>query len=369
MIATKILVIEDELNIRESLAELLELKDYEVITAKNGQEGIIRAIQHIPDLILCDVMMPIFDGYQVLALIRKNKNLANTPFLFLTAKTSKEDIREGMSLGADDYLTKPFTGKELFNAVEVRLSRSTDQGQALKRKLKHFSNQFSAANYHEINTPLTGVISTSRFLLDNFDSMEMKDIREMLQIVVDSGQRLHRTFNNTTLGNRILMAKLSEDDAQIANFAKGITHNPSQILEGIMAEIIQKYNREENIVASISKVESDLAIPQEYFEKIVFEVLDNAFKFSETSSLVNFTAKSTSDGYEVTIIDYGRGFKTGATRKIDAFQQFDRLYYEQQGSGIGLFLAKSLTEINGGSFLIKSEFGKFTRVKMTFNVV
>ena len=369
MLPTTILVIEDELNIRESLAELLELKDYEVITAENGQEGIIKAIKHTPDLILCDVMMPVFDGYQVLSLVRKNKNLANTPFLFLTAKTSKEEIREGMSLGADDYLTKPFTSKELFNAVEVRLSRSTDQNQALKRKLQHFSNQFSASNYHEINTPLTGVISTSRFLLENFASMEMKDIKEMLQMVVDSGQRLHRTFNNSTLGNQVLMAKLSGDTKQLETFAKGITNSPCQKLEDIVAEISQRHNREKDIVASIFNTEADLAIPEEYFEKVVSEILDNAFKFSDDGSLINFTAKATSDEYEITIIDYGRGFKTGAIRKIDAFQQFDRMHYEQQGSGIGLFLAKSLTEINKGTFHIKSEFGKFTRVKISFKIV
>ena len=369
MISTKILVIEDELNIRESLAELLELKNYEVVTAKNGQEGIIRAIQHLPDLILCDVMMPIFDGYQVLALIRKNKNLANTPFLFLTAKTSKEDIREGMSLGADDYLTKPFTSKELFNAVEVRLSRSTDQGQALKRKLEHFSTQFSASNYHEINTPLTGVISTSRFLLDNFSSMKETDIREMLQMVVHSGQRLHRTFNNTILGNRILMAKLSGEITNLSTFAKGVTNFPCQILDDIVTEIINKYNRKQDITVSIAKIESGLAIPKEYFEKVIFEILDNAFKFSNAGSPIHFTAEITSNGYEITIVDNGRGFKTGAIRKIDAFQQFDRIYYEQQGSGIGLFLAKSLIEINEGSFVIKSEFGKFTRVKMVFKIV
>lgn len=369
MIPTKILVIEDELNIRESLAELLELKDYEVITAQNGQEGIINAIKHTPDLILCDVMMPIFDGYQVLSLIRKNKTLANTPFLFLTAKTSKEEIREGMSLGADDYLTKPFTSKELFNAVEVRLSRSTDQNKELKRKLQHFSNQFSASNYHEINTPLTGVISTSRFLLENYASMDMKDIEEMLQMIVVSGERLHRTFNNTTLGNQILMAKLSGDTAQLAIFAEGTTSSCYEMLNEIISEITSKYNREKDFTSSIFKTDATLDIPKEYFEKVIFEVLDNAFKFSNSGSPIHLNAAITEDGYTITITDNGRGFKTGAIRKIDAFQQFDRLYYEQQGSGIGLFLAKSLTEINNGSFHIKSKFEEFTEVKITFKIV
>lgn len=332
----------------------------------NGQEGIIRAIQHLPHLIICDVMMPIFDGYQVLSLIRKNKNLANTPFLFLTAKTSKEDIREGMLLGADDYLTKPFTSKELFTAVETRLSRSEDQDKALKRKLDSFSNQFSATNYHEINTPLTGVISTSQFLKENWEEMKRADIKEMLGIVVNSGKRLHRTFNNSILGNQILMAKLKKDEQKLAVFSDGATTNAGDLVQEIAKSIAENYNRVSDLMLSQVPTYQPLAIPDEYFKRVIIEVVDNAFKFSKPSNKVLCITKPTPEGFVFILTDKGIGFKGGTIRKIDAFQQFDREMHEQQGLGLGLFLAKSLTELNKGNFHIVSEYGKQTTVEVTF---
>ena len=367
MASTKILVIEDELNIRESLAELLELKDYDVITAENGQEGIIRAIQHLPNLIICDVMMPVFDGYQVLSLVRKNKNLANTPFLFLTAKASKEEIREGMSLGADDYLTKPFTSKELFSAIETRLSRSSDQDKELNRKLKVFSSQFSATSYHEINTPLTGVISTSQFLKENWREMKPNEVQEMLEIIVNSGNRLHRTFNNSLLGNQIMMARLSKDEKQLAVFAEGETQHPNELLQDVARTVARSYDRINDLTLSPIPTFKSIAIPQEYFKRILTEILDNAFKFSQKNSNVLCITKPKRDNFTILLTDKGRGFKTGSIRKIGPFQQFDREEHEQQGLGLGLFLAKSLTELNNGSFQIESEYGKQTTIVVTFN--
>ena len=119
----RILVIEDEQNIRENLQELLEAKGYNIRTASNGKQGVLDAIEFRPHLILCDVMMPKMDGYKVLEYIRKTSIIQNTPFIFLTAKVDKSDIRQGMELGADDYLTKPFTYKELLKAIETRLDR------------------------------------------------------------------------------------------------------------------------------------------------------------------------------------------------------------------------------------------------------
>ena len=104
----KILVIEDNLEILENTAEILELANYDVYTAHNGKEGVAQALSKKPDLIVCDIMMPELDGYGVLHMIQKNLELQSTPFIFLTAKTEKDELRKGMSLGADDYITKPF---------------------------------------------------------------------------------------------------------------------------------------------------------------------------------------------------------------------------------------------------------------------
>jgi len=120
----KILVIEDNEDILENISELLELSNYRVMTAPNGKIGIEQALHYKPDLILCDIMQPELDGYGVLHMVQQNPELDQIPFIFLTAKTDQSDIRKGMSLGADDYIVKPFDPTDLLNAIGKRLKRA-----------------------------------------------------------------------------------------------------------------------------------------------------------------------------------------------------------------------------------------------------
>ncbi|MBC9912051.1 response regulator [Chitinophaga varians] len=122
----KILLIEDNKDIRDNLAEILELANYHVLTASNGKEGVTIALEQQPDLIVCDIMMPVLDGYGVLHMLHKNESLRPIPFIFLTAKTERTDVRKGMEMGADDYITKPFEGAELLSAIESRLRRCAE---------------------------------------------------------------------------------------------------------------------------------------------------------------------------------------------------------------------------------------------------
>lgn len=119
-----ILLIEDDADMRENTAEILELANYRVIKAENGRRGVEEARLHIPDLVLCDIMMPELDGYGVLHMLGRDPATAELPFIFLSAKAERVDVRKGMELGADDYLTKPYEEGELLNAVEGRLRRS-----------------------------------------------------------------------------------------------------------------------------------------------------------------------------------------------------------------------------------------------------
>ncbi|PSR57005.1 transcriptional regulator [Adhaeribacter arboris] len=118
-----VLLIEDNQDIRESTAEILTLADFTVFTAENGKKGIELAQANLPDIILCDIMMPEMDGYSVLYLLHKNENTTDIPFIFLTAKAERADMRKGMEMGADDYLTKPFNDMELLTAIESRLQK------------------------------------------------------------------------------------------------------------------------------------------------------------------------------------------------------------------------------------------------------
>jgi CRP/FNR family cyclic AMP-dependent transcriptional regulator len=118
-----LLLIEDNEEVRENTAEILELAMYNVIKAADGKEGIEKALEQKPDLIICDIMMPVLDGYGVLHALEKNEEIKNTPFIFLTAKTERSDFRKGMELGADDYISKPFDATELLNSIDRRLKK------------------------------------------------------------------------------------------------------------------------------------------------------------------------------------------------------------------------------------------------------
>ena len=123
----KILIIEDNLEVRENTSEILSLANYNVVVAENGKIGVELAQREKPDLIICDIMMPELDGYGVLLILSKNEQTAGIPFIFLTAKAEKTDIRKGMNLGADDYLTKPFDDTDLLNAIDARLRKNAMQ--------------------------------------------------------------------------------------------------------------------------------------------------------------------------------------------------------------------------------------------------
>jgi DNA-binding response OmpR family regulator len=135
----KIVLIEDNLEMRENTSEILELSNYQVLSAQNGKAGVELAQKELPDLIICDIMMPVMDGYEVLGELSKKDETSSIPFIFLTAKAERSDLRKGMELGADDYLTKPFDDVELLNAVSCRLRKS----EVLKR---NFSRDLNGLN-------------------------------------------------------------------------------------------------------------------------------------------------------------------------------------------------------------------------------
>ncbi|MCL4507403.1 MAG: response regulator [Chloroflexi bacterium] len=137
---TRILVIEDDTDLRQNLVDLLELEEYEVFSGADGEEGLTCARECLPDLIVCDIMMPKLDGYGVLKELRADPNCLVIPVIFLTAKTDRQSVRMGMELGADDYLTKPFTQQELLRSIQTQLSKRT----AIKAALRWPAQQSDA---------------------------------------------------------------------------------------------------------------------------------------------------------------------------------------------------------------------------------
>lgn len=148
----KVLIIEDDTALRENTAELLELEDYKVFTAPNGRLGIDAVKIHLPDIIVCDIMMPEVDGYAVLEAVAMDSATSHIPFIFLSAKTEHKEIRKGMDMGADDYLTKPFEEEELLSAIESRLAKATILSNLQKKNLETDSieEDNTVRNLHEL---------------------------------------------------------------------------------------------------------------------------------------------------------------------------------------------------------------------------
>lgn len=150
----KILLIEDNVDVRENTAEILALVGYKVDTAENGKVGVMKAKSDIPDLIICDIMMPELDGFGVRKILNNDPDLLNVPFIFLTAKTEKSDFRKGMGLGADDYITKPFDDVQLLEAVEIRLKKKIEHSASAQTNTAHHFYNPSKAD-HSIHELLT----------------------------------------------------------------------------------------------------------------------------------------------------------------------------------------------------------------------
>ena len=141
-----ILLIEDNNDMRENTSEILQLANFNVFTATNGKEGVEVAQKEKPDLIICDIMMPVLDGYGVLHLLSKNPDTENIPFIFLTAKAERSDLRKGMEMGADDYITKPFDDIELLNAIESRFKKAELMRKEFSKNIKGLNEFIGGAN-------------------------------------------------------------------------------------------------------------------------------------------------------------------------------------------------------------------------------
>jgi two-component system, sensor histidine kinase and response regulator len=368
----KILVIEDEQFIRENIVEILESSDYEVHSAANGLLGVEAALRHLPDLILCDVMMPDLDGHGVLERLRADGSTASIPFIFLTARANSQDLRTGMNLGADDYLTKPFRVPDLLNTVQIRLSKATAEKQQSEARMAELRDSISLSLPHEFLTPISGILGASDLLLSSYDLMAKDDVMEMLTQLNTSARRLSRLIQNFLLHARLtalsvdfspeqIREKLGGNEARTES-AASVVHDVAMTkahhdLRGADMEFLDHDQHTAN---------SAVAIQQGYFSKLIEELADNALKYSSAGERVTIHSHADADAgtgtgfFHCSISNFGRSITPEQIAKIGAYTQFDRKVYEQQGSGLGLSIIKKLLEFHAGKLTIASNHGTTT---------
>jgi two-component system, sensor histidine kinase and response regulator len=357
---TRILVIEDEEALRLNLQALLEAEDYQSLGAANGRSGVELAREHLPDLILCDVMMPELDGYGVLAELHQDPVTATIPFIFLTAKADKLALRQGMELGADDYLTKPFTIDEVLKAVTTRLEKRASVDKKYRQKLEDLRGSITFLLPHELRTPLTGILNGSEMLKEMWDELGQDDKLRMVDIVHHSAQRLQRLILNYLLYAELELAAAAPPAAPVLP-APGM--NLHALVTAVATQKAHPAQREADL--SFDLAEATLLISEDHLRKIVEELLDNAFKFSRAGTAVRVTGTRTDQAYTLAFVDHGIGLTVKQIADIGAYMQFERKLHEQQGSGLGLTIARRLVELYGGKLSIESIPGLQTTVSVT----
>lgn len=348
----KILVIEDESNIAKNIKQILDLSNFQTIIAKDGKEGLSLVKKENPDLILCDIMMPELDGYQVLTEIRKDDDNGNLPFIFLTAKSNSQDFRKGMNLGADDYLIKPFTSEELLKGITTRLEKQAKINNKNQTLLDKLSFKIQKTLPHELYTPLNGIIVSGTLLHEYADTMKVEEIKEIAKILVESSQRL-KTLSEKFLLCTYLELIINNPEKLQTIHEKNYECNTKNILSTIAEKQARKIQRENDLKLELEDININMS--ESDFVKIVEELVENAFKFSNKGDEVIIRTNINDDNYlNLFIQNQGQGMTLEERENIAAFMQFHKDIYAQNGCGLGLIIVQKIIEIYQGILFIES---------------
>lgn len=365
-----ILVIEDEKALLEMLQDLLAAENFEVVGASDGRTGIELARTHLPNLIISDVIMPEADGFDVLRALRASPATATIPFIFLTARADKTDWRQGMELGADDYLTKPFTRAELLKAIAVRLEKQVAIDEQQTQKLEQLRSSIALSLPLELRSPLNSILGYSRLLFDESDSLERSEIQGIAQTIHKSAERLYRLTQNFLLYAELEL--IATNPLQIQALQSGRASSAASAIAQMATLVTKRADREADL--QLDLVDASVRIAKVRLEKIVEELIDNAFKYSPAGTPVRVVGVlgcrdvPLNSFYTLSVSDNGRGMTPTQIAEVGAYQQFDRKLYEQQGSGLGLTITKRLAQLLGGELAIESTLGQQTTVKVVLPV-
>ena len=354
----KILVIDDEEWLREMVNLALRQRGYSVVEAENGSVGIEKARKELPDLILCDVNMEKVDGYLTLSALRSEPVTATIPFILMTGLADNAGMRHGMELGADDYLPKPFSIEALYAAVEARLKKAQTMRAEAEKRLADLRDAISLALPHELRTPLNGILAYGEIFKTEAATIQPTEIAEMGQVICDSGRRLERLIENFLIYAQLEL--FSSDPTKVHSLRGKQTTQSARVI----GERANRQAEQAGRAGDLDLRVADMAVPmsEDYLGKVVDELVQNGLKFSAPGGRVQVELTETPDAVVLAVHDHGRGFSTEQISKVGAYMQFDRKMHEQQGLGLGLNIAKRLTELHGGALTINSDKGAGTTV-------
>jgi signal transduction histidine kinase len=351
-----ILVVEDNTLLLEGIRDLLEVSGYRVLMAGDAVQALALLEHNHPDLIVSDIMMPGMDGYELYEQVRLRPDLLDTPFVFVTARGEKADIRRGKELGADDYITKPFEEEDLLVVVRAKLARRQALKQQGEDQFSELKRTIVATLSHEFRTPLTYVINYSEMLGSQGGQIDPDDFRQFMQGIRRGAERLHRLVLDF-----ITLVELETGEAESTyQFRRRVIDDISPWLRTVVrrhqeAAEARHLRLEIDVPDGLPPVLAD----EVYLANAIGRLLDNAVKFSKpTSERIRVWAEADGTSLRLSVEDQGVGIRQEELVSLFAlFRQIDRPKQEQQGTGSGLAICRGIVEIHGGKVEVDSVYG------------
>jgi two-component system, sensor histidine kinase and response regulator len=295
--------------------------------------------------------MPELDGYGVLSNLRKDPDIAITPFIFLTAKAASEEIREGMNLGADDYLTKPFSRQELLNTIKARLSKQKIHAQSTDTLLKEIGESLSYSISEKIFNPLDEILAASEVFIQDAKVINPSDIESLGNHIQSNTKFLKRAILNIFMFlNMELMFHNSDALETIKNI---YTTRPGDFVYMIATQLARKHDCSKNLVVNIDNTR--LKISTSDWNKIVEESLYFIFSLFQKGSLVDVNTKIIDDRFQYSVRLETDELPYDLLHKISRKMPRDQAYFEDLDPGLGLLITHFIVKLYSGEFIVKNE--------------
>jgi two-component system, sensor histidine kinase and response regulator len=351
-----ILVVDDEPLILDMVQEILNMEGFRTILANSAEEALdILYSGKLPNLIVSDINMPGKNGFEFYQEVQKNSSLNIIPFIFLSALYDQPNVWYGKELGVDDYLMKPFTREELVASIKGKLKRAGRIAASMDEELSNIKSKILQMLSHEFRTPLTTIIGFSSVLSDDSTALSSEELKTFMDLIKKGGDRLQNLVED-------FLESVSFETGEMGKLYNSLKQNFQ--FENILTEVLS--SPEEELNQKNLSLESHIpdTLPPVFgcstqLQNLLKRIFQNAIKFSNDNEKIIIKAESNEKYLNISIRDFGIGIPAEEIQLIyDKFYQVQRDKYEQQGSGLGLYIAKKLAQVNKCEIICNSVVGQ-----------
>lgn len=353
----KILLVDDADVFRQSVANLLRSRGHEVIEATNGLDGVKLARAHLPDVVVSDIIMSQVDGYAMTSVLRQHPTTADIPLVLITGEADLKGMRKGMTLGADDYIAKPFKMEELVAALELRVHRRQALRVEVEQKLACLGSGLGMKLPVELSQPLDRILASTALLVNSSQPRSQTELIELAQSIRTDARQVQRLSRN--LFAHAQLELFGTNPVHLSILRQAFTPDAGVTVAVPARQCAVAAGREGDLRLNLALCTA--AISEVRLAKLVEELVRNAFAYSPAGTPVTVQCYDDGHGFLLTIHDQGRGMPPEQVARLGLVPAPGS--GEPQVTGLGLPIARRLAELHGGKLLVTSEPGKGTTVR------